>query len=75
MATVSQTTFWKAFSSMNMYDYLLNISVEFALKVPIDSIPTLVQIMAWCISGDRPLSETMTVSLLTHMCVTQPQLL
>ena len=29
--------------------------------------------MAWRRSGDKPLSEPMTVSLLTHICVTRPQ--
>ena len=29
--------------------------------------------MAWCRPGDNPLSELMVVSLLTHICFTQPQ--
>ena len=29
--------------------------------------------MAWCRPGDKPLSESMMVSLLTHICVTRPQ--
>ena len=29
--------------------------------------------MAWCRPGDKPLSEPMMVSLLTHKCVTRPQ--
>ena len=33
----------------------------------------LVQIMAWRRPGDKPLSEPMMVSLLTHICVTRPQ--
>ena len=49
---------------------LLNISLEFVTKVRIDNIPTLGRIMAWCRPGDNPLSETMMVSLLTHVCVT-----
>ena len=35
---------------------------------------TLVQIMAWRRPGDKPLSEPMVVSLLTHVCIIQPQL-
>ena len=31
------------------------------------------QIMAWILNGSMPLSEPMTVSLLTHICVTQFQ--
>ena len=55
----------------------VRISIEFSLtcvpKGPINSIPALVQIMAWCRSGDKPLSEPMMVSLLTHIYVTRPQ--
>ena len=51
----------------------INISLKFVPKGPINNIPALVQIMAWCRSGDKPLSEPMMVSLLTHICVTWPQ--
>ena len=44
---------------------LPGISVKF--------VPALVQVMVWCRPGDKPLSEPMMVSLLTHICVTQPQ--
>ena len=61
--------------------YLLNetvlvsikISLKFIPKGPINNIPALVQIMAWRRPGDKPLSEPMMVSLLTHICVTRPQ--
>ena len=53
------------------------ISIKFSLNIvpdgPIDNIPSLVQIMAWCRLGDKPLSEPMMVLLLTHICVTRPQ--
>ena len=49
------------------------IPIKISLKGPIDNIPTLVQIMAWHRSGDKPLSEPMTISSLTHICVTRPQ--
>ena len=51
----------------------IKISLKFVPKGPIDNIPALVQIMAWHRSGDKPLSEPMMVSLLTHICVTRPQ--
>ena len=51
----------------------INISLSFVPKGPIDNIPALVQIMAWRRSGDKPLSEPMMVSLLTHICVIRPQ--
>ena len=49
------------------------ISLKFVPKVRINNIPAVVQIMAWRRPGDKPLSEPMMVSLLTHICVTQPQ--
>ena len=52
---------------------LIKISLKFVPKVPINNIPALVQIMAWHRSGDKPLSEPMMDSLLTHICVTRPQ--
>ena len=51
----------------------IKISMKFVPKGPINNIPTLVQIMAWRRSGDKPLSEPMMVSLLMHICVTRPQ--
>ena len=51
----------------------LKISLKFVPKVPINNIPALVQIMAWRRPGDKPLSQPMMVSLLTHICVTRPQ--
>ena len=52
---------------------LINISLKFIPKCPINNIPALVQIMAWRQPGNKPLSEPMIVSLLAHICVTQPQ--
>ena len=51
----------------------LRISLKFVPEVRIDNIPSLVQIMAWRRPGDKPLSEPMMVSLLTHICVARPQ--
>ena len=52
----------------------IKISLKFVPKGPISNIPALVRIMAWRCPGDKPLSEPMMVSLLTHICVTRPQL-
>ena len=49
------------------------ISLKFVPNGWIDNIPALVGIMAWCWKGDKPLSEPVTVGLLTHTFVTQPQ--
>ena len=47
--------------------------MKFVPKGLINNIPALVQIMAWRRPGDKPLSEPMEVSLLTHICITRPQ--
>ena len=52
---------------------LLKISLKSVPKVQINNIPTLVQMMAWYWPDDKPLSEPMMVSLLMHICITQPQ--
>ena len=52
---------------------LTKIPLMFVPKGPINNIPALVQIMAWRRPGDKPLSEPMMVSLLSHICVTRPQ--
>ena len=49
------------------------ISLKVVPMVRINNIPALVQIMAWRRPGDKPLSQPMMVSLLTHICVTRPQ--
>ena len=51
----------------------IKISMKIVPKGPINNIPSLVQIMAWRRSGDKPLSETIMANLLTHICVTRPQ--
>ena len=51
----------------------LKIPLTFLPMVSINSIPELVQIMAWRRLGDRPLSESIVVTLLTLICFTRPQ--
>ena len=65
-------TFKRIFLNENIR-ILIKISLKFVPKVPINNIPALVQIMAWCRPGDKPLSEPMMVSFPTHICVTRPQ--
>ena len=55
-----------------MYEFQL-ISLKFLPKGPINYISALVQTMVWRRLGDKPLSEPMMVSLLTHICVIRPQ--
>ena len=52
---------------------LIKISLKYVLKGSIDNNPALVQIMAWCRIGNKPLFEPMMVSLLTHICISRPQ--
>ena len=42
---------------------LIKISLKFIPKGPFNNTPALVQIMAWCQTGNKPLSEPMMVSL------------
>ena len=43
------------------------ILLKFVPKGQINNIPALIQITAWRRPGDKPLSETMMVNLLTSM--------
>ena len=53
------------------------IPIENSLKIfpkgTIHNMPVLVWIMAWRRSGEKPLSDPMMISLLTHIYVAQPQ--
>ena len=60
------------FSNENVW-ISLKISLKFVSNVRNYNIPALIQIMAWRLPGDKPLSEPMMVSLLTHICVTRRQ--
>ena len=64
--------FKRIFFNENVWSSI-KISLKFVPKGPITNILALVQIMAWRRSGDKPLSEPMMVSLLTHIYVTRPQ--
>ena len=51
----------------------LKTSPKCVPDVLINDIPALVQMLAWRRPGNKPLSEPMMVSLLTHISVTRPQ--
>ena len=51
----------------------ISFSLKFVPKVQINNIPALVQLMAWPRSGNKPLSEPIMLTLLTHICVSRPQ--
>ena len=59
---------------LNENDWIsIEISLRFVPNGSINNNPALFQIMAWRHPGDKPLSEPMMVSSLTHICVTRPQ--
>ena len=60
------------FLNENVWNSVKKKSLKFVPKVPINDIPVLVHTMVWCRSRDKPLSEPIMVSLLTHICVTRP---
>ena len=74
MNPISQTSFKCIYLNENLW-ISLKVSLNFAPKIRINIIPAWVQIMAWRRPGDKPLSEPVMVSLLTHyyLCVTRPQ--
>ena len=51
----------------------LRISLKLVPKIQINNIPAFVQITAWRRPGNKPLSQPLMVSLLMHVCITQPQ--
>ena len=51
----------------------INISLKFVHKGAINNIPASVQIIAWRRPGNKPLLESMMVSLPTHISVNRPQ--
>ena len=53
-------TFERIFVNENVW-ILIEISLKFFPKGPINNIPALVQIMVWRRPGDKPLSEPMMV--------------
>ena len=72
IAAISQDNIFRCiFLNENVW-MLLKISLKCVPKVRMNNIPTLVQIMAWHRPGDKPLSEPMIVSLLTHIYAYKP---
>ena len=61
MAAILQTTFSNAFSEMKFF--LIQISLKFVPKDPTDNKSVLLQVMALCWIGDKPLSEPMLIQI------------
>ena len=58
---IFQTIFSNAFSSIEMLEFSIKISLKFVSKFAIDNNPESVQLMARRRSGGSPLSEPMIV--------------
>ena len=58
MATISQMTFSNA-SSQIKYFIFIQISLKYVPKGLIINMPALVQMMAWCRTGNKSSSELM----------------
>ena len=50
---------WSLFFHLQNAWISIKISLKFVPEGPINNIPALVEIMAWCRPGDKPLSEPM----------------
>ena len=64
---------WKLILRFSVSIPIITIFLKYVSKIQVsNNIPSLVQIKTWHLPGDKPLSETMI--LLTHICVTRPQI-
>ena len=59
MGTILADDILKCFFMNEKFCILIWISLKFVPKGPIDNIPALIQIMAWHLSDNKPLSEPM----------------
>ena len=57
MAAIFQATFWMHFLEWKFVWISIEFSLNYVPKSPINNDPALVQIMAWCQIGDKPLPE------------------
>ena len=82
MADIFQKTFSNAFCWMKMSEFRLIFHWSLFLRFKLTifhhwfrsvNLPSLVQIMAWCLVSTKPLSEPMMVSLLIQVCGAQPR--
>ena len=64
--------FKRTFLNENVW-ILIKMSLKCVAKGPVNNIPSLLQVMAWRRSGDKPISEPMVVRLQMHLGITRPQ--
>ena len=53
---------------------LIKMSLKFIPMGPINNIPALVQIMAWHLPGNKPLSQLIMIILLIHIYMSLDEL-
>ena len=58
-ATLADDNFKSIFLDENDRIPIRFFPLKFVPRSPIDNTPALVQVMAWCLTGDRPLPEPM----------------
>ena len=71
--TFSRRHFQMHFLEHENFCTLINISLQCVLKGLIGKMSTLVQVKAWCQTGDKPLPELMLTILRFHMGLTRPK--
>ena len=59
MNAILQTTLLTAYSQMKILNFYKKKSLKFIPKCPINNIPALVQIMAFCLACAKQSSEAM----------------
>ena len=70
MAAILQTACWNPSFLHENCCILIEISMKFVPKGPIDNMSAFVQVMAWCWSSHKPLSEPLMTYLMppSHCC-------
>ena len=63
MAAILADDFFKCIFLNENYTILIQISLKFVPRSPIDNKPALVHGMAWCRIGDKPLPEPMVAQI------------
>ena len=71
MAAIFAAEFFKWIVLNENFWITFKISLKFVPGGPINNIPALDQLMAWYRPGDKPLSEPMSISWLTRICVSE----
>ena len=61
MATILADDILKSIFLNENYRILIQISLRFVPRGPVDTKPALVQVMAWCQIGEKPLPVLMMI--------------